>query len=98
MSNEEIAAAIADVENRAKSNTHRLDKMEERQDNLDKLVTAVAGVQKDLEHTQQDVGEIKSNVKAMMDAPRKHWDAAVVAIITGVVSALIGAVMALVLK
>lgn len=98
MSNEEIAAAIADVESRAKSNTHRLDKMEERQDNLDKLVTAVAGVQKDLEHTQQDVGEIKSNVKAMMDAPRKHWDAAVVAIITGVVSALIGAVMALVLK
>lgn len=98
MSNDEIAAAIADVESRAKSNTHRLDKMEERQDNLDKLVTAVAGVQKDLEHTQQDVGEIKSNVKAMMDAPRKHWDAAVVAIITGVVSALIGAVMALVLK
>lgn len=98
MSNDEIAAAIADVESRAKSNTHRLDKMEKRQDNLDKLVTAVAGVQKDLEHTQQDVGEIKSNVKAMMDAPRKHWDAAVVAIITGVVSALIGAVMALVLK
>lgn len=98
MSNDEIAAAIADVESRAKSNTHRLDKMEKRQDNLDKLVAAVAGVQKDLEHTQQDVGEIKSNVKAMMDAPRKHWDAAVVAIITGVVSALIGAVMALVLK
>lgn len=98
MSNEEIAAAIADVENRAKSNTHRLDKMEERQDNLDKLVTAVAGVQKDLEHTQQDVGEIKSNVKAMMDAPRKHWDAAVVAIITGIVSALVGAAMALIIK
>ena len=46
MSNDEIAAAIADVESRAKSNTHRLDKMEERQDNLDKLVAAVAGVQK----------------------------------------------------
>ena len=44
MSNEEIAAAIADVESRAKSNTHRLDKMEERQNNLDKLVAAVAGV------------------------------------------------------
>lgn len=98
MNNEDLAVTLADVESRAKSNAHRLDKMEERQDNLDKLVTAVAGVQKDLEHTQQDVGEIKSNVKAMMDAPRKHWDAAVVAIITGVVSALIGAVMALVLK
>ena len=98
MNNEDLAVTLADVDARARSNTHRLDKMEERQDNLDKLVTAVAGVQKDLEHTQQDVGEIKSNVKAMMDAPRKHRDAAVVAIITGVVSALIGAVMALVLK
>lgn len=98
MNNEELAVTLADVDARAKSNTHRLDKMEERQDNLDKLVAAVAGVQKDLEHTQQDVGEIKSNVKAMMDAPRKHLDAAVVAIITGIISALIGAVMALVLK
>lgn len=98
MSNEEIAAAIADVENRAKSNTHRLDKMEERQDNLDKLVAAVAGVQKDLEHTQGDVAEIKGDVKAMMEVPKKHWDAAIVAMITGIVSALVGAAMALIIK
>lgn len=70
MSNDEIAAAIADVESRAKSNTHRLDKMEKRQDNLDKLVAAVAGVQKDLEHTQGDVAEIKGDVKAMMEGPK----------------------------
>ena len=95
MSNEDIAAAIADVESRAKSNTHRLDKMEERQDNLDKLV---AGVQKDLEHTQGDVAEIKGDVKAMMEGPKKHWDAAIVAIITGIVSALVGAAMALIIK
>lgn len=98
MTNEEIAIAIADVDNRARSNTHRLDKMEERQDNLDKLVAAVAGVQKDLEHTQGDVAEIKGDVKAMMEAPKKHWDAAIVAVVTGVVSAIIGAVMALVIK
>lgn len=98
MSNEEIAAAIADVESRAKSNTHRLDKMEERQNNLDKLVAAVAGVQKDLERTQGDVAEIKGDVKAMMEDPKKHWDAAIVAIITGIVSALVGAAMALIIK
>lgn len=98
MSNEEIAAAIAEVENRAKSNTHRLDKMEERQDNLDKLVAAVAGVQKDLEHTQGDVAEIKGDVKAMMEGPKNHWDAAIVAMITGIVSALVGAAMALIIK
>lgn len=98
MNNEDLAVTLADVDARARSNTHRLDKMEERQDNLDKLVTAVAGVQKDLEHTQQDVGEIKGDVKAMMEDPKKHWDAAIVAIITGIVSALVGAAMALIIK
>lgn len=66
MTNEEIAKALAEIDSRCKSNTHRLDKQEQRQDNLDKLVTAVAGMQKDLEHTQGDVQEIKGDVKAMM--------------------------------
>lgn len=98
MTNEEIVGALHDIDNRSRSNTHRLDKMEERQDNLDKLVAAVAGVQKDLEHTQGDVAEIKGDVKSMMETPQKHWDAAMMAVVTGIVSAIIGAVMALILK
>ena len=37
---EDIAVKVAEIEQRSKSNTHRLDKVEERQDNLDKLVPA----------------------------------------------------------
>lgn len=98
MTNEEIAAAIAETDSRSRSNAHRLDKMEKRQDNLDKLVTAVAGMQKDLEHTQGDVKEIKGDVKAMMETPRKRWDTVISVIITAIVSALVGAVLALILK
>lgn len=98
MTNEEMAAAIAEVDSRSKSNTHRLDKIEERQDNLDKLVTAVSSLQKDVEYTTKDVGEIKADVKTLMDEPGKRWDAVVAAILTAVVGALIGAVMALILK
>ena len=98
MTNEEIAAAIAEIDSRSRSNTHRLDKMEQRQDNLDKLISAVAGVQKDLEHTQGDVEEIKGDVKAMMDGPRKHWSSLIRAMITGVAGALVGALMTLILK
>ena len=98
MTNEEIAAAIAETDSRSRSNTHRLDKMEQRQDNLDKLVTAVAGMQKDLEHTQGDVQEIKGDVKAMMETPKKRWDTVISVIITAIVSALVGAVLALILK
>lgn len=98
MTTEEIAAAIAETDSRSRSNSHRLDKMEKRQDNLDKLVTAVAGMQKDLEHTQGDVKEIKGDVKAMMETPRKRWDTVISVIITAIVSALVGAVLALILK
>ena len=98
MTNEEIAAAIAETDSRSRSNTHRLDKMEQRQDNLDKLLTAVAGMQKDLEHTQGDVQEIKGDVKAMMETPKKRWDTVVSTILTAIVSAIIGAALALILK
>lgn len=98
MTTEEMAAAIAETDSRCRSNTHRLDKMEERQDNLDKLVSAVSGLQKDMEYTTKDVGEIKTDVKTLMDGPRNRWNAIVNTIITGIVGVLIGAVMALVIK
>lgn len=98
MTTEGIAASIADIDSRAKSNTHRLDKLEERQDNLDKLVSAVAGMQKDLEHTQGDVREIKSDVKAIMDTPRKRWDTVITVALTAIVSAIVGAALALIIR
>ncbi|MGM9640520.1 MAG: hypothetical protein ACI3V3_04060 [Faecousia sp.] len=98
MGADEIAIHVQQIEDRARSNTKRLDKLEQRQDNLDKLVSAVAGMQKDLEHTQGDVAEIKGDVKAMMDGPRKHWSSLIRAMITGVAGALVGALMTLILK
>lgn len=98
MGADEIAIHVQQIEDRARSNTKRLDKLEQRQDNLDKLISAVAGMQKDLEHTQGDVEEIKGDVKAMMDGPRKHWSSLIRAMITGVAGALVGALMTLILK
>lgn len=62
------------VEDRAKSNTHRLDEVEKRQDNLDELVASVAVFAKEQEHIQQDVKEIKADVKALTDKPGKRWE------------------------
>lgn len=98
MGADEIAIHVQQIEDRARSNTKRLDKLEQRQDNLDKLISAVAGMQKDLEHTQGDVQEIKGDVKAMMETPKKRWDTVISVIITAIVSAIIGAALALILK
>ena len=62
------------VEDRAKSNTHRLEEVEKRQDNLDELVASVAVFAKEQEHIQADVQEIKADVKALTDKPGKRWD------------------------
>ncbi len=98
MTMEEVAAAIAGADSRSRANAHRLDKLERRQDDLDKLVTCVAGMQKDLEHTQADVREIKGNVKTILATPGKHWNTLVTAIITGLAGALVGAAMTAILR
>lgn len=97
MTMEEMAVAIAETESRSRANARRLDKVEKRQDNLQDLVTCVAGIQKDLEHTQGDVKEIKTDVKVLMDQPGRNWTSLVTAVITGAAGAVVGAVLTMVL-
>ena len=77
------------VEDRAKSNTNRLDHMEERQDNLDKLVSSVAAMANEQEHIKTDVTEIKTDVKALTEKSGKRWDGMVDKVIWAVLAALI---------
>lgn len=88
-----MAVKVAEVEQRSKSNTHRLDKIEERQDNLDRLVSSVAALANEQEHIKDDVTEIKTDVKSLTEKPAKRWDAVVGAIITGIVGFIIAWVL-----
>lgn len=90
---EDIAVRVTEVDQRTKSNTHRIDKLEERQDNLDRLVASVSLLASEQEHIKDDVTEIKADVKALTEKPGKRWDAVVAAIITGVVAFVLGMVL-----
>ena len=90
---EDIAVKVAEIEQRSKSNTHRLDKVEERQDNLDKLVSSVEVLATRQETVETDVKEIKTDVKSLTERPGKRWDIIVGAIITGVVSFIVAWVL-----
>lgn len=72
---EDVAAKLASLEQREKSNTHRIDKIEERQDNLEKLTDTISVLANEQEHIKSDVGEIKADVKTLTDKPGKRWDA-----------------------
>lgn len=88
MTNEEMKQ-LTEVEQRSRSNTHRIDKLEERQDNLDKLVASVAVMATEQEHIKEDVTEIKSGVKALTEKPGKRWESLVEKLIWAVAAALV---------
>ncbi len=84
------AVKLAEIEQWCKSNTHRIDDLEVRQDNLDKLATTMSVMANEQEHIKTDVVEIKSNVKKLMDKPAKYWDTVVGLIISGVAGYVLG--------
>ena len=84
---------IVEVEQRSKSNTHRIDRLEARMDEQDRLLQAIYGLQKDVEHTKSDVSEIKVSLRRVIEKPGKRWDGVVTAIITALISVLVGAAL-----
>lgn len=78
------------VEERSKSNTHRIEEIEKRQDDLDELVSTVKVLALREENVENDVKEIKSDVKGIAEKPAKRWDELVKQIISIVAAALIG--------
>lgn len=91
---EDMAVKVAEIEQRSKSNSHRLDKVEERQDNLDKLVASVEVLATRQETVETDVKEIKTDVKALTEKPAKRWDGIADKLIWAVLAAVLGFVLA----
>ena len=81
---------LTEVEERSKSNSHRLDDMEKRQDNLDELVSTVKVLAVREENVENDVKEIKNDVKVLTTKPAKRWDNLVDKIIMTIAAAIVG--------
>ena len=89
----EFEHRLTEVEARSKSNCHRLDEMEKRQDNLDDLVSTVKVLADREERVEDDVKEIKNDVKTIKDKPGKRWDAIFDKIVWAVLAAIIAFVL-----
>ena len=86
----DIIKELTETTARSKSNTKRIDRLEERQDKLEALTNAMAVVQTRQEQIETDVGEIKTDVKTLMEKPAKRWDALIAAIFTAVAGFVLG--------
>ena len=81
---------LTGVEERAKSNSHRLDEVEKRQDNLDELVSTVKVLAVREESVENDVKEIKTDVKKLTDKPGQRWDGMISEIIKLLIAGVVG--------
>lgn len=80
------------VEQRCKSNGHRIDKIEEQQEALNKLATSVALMTQEQKDIKEDILEMKKDVKSLTSLPAKRWNDVVEKIVWLVIG---GAVVAL---
>ena len=85
---------LAEVEARSQSNTHRLDTVEKRQDDLEELVSTVKVLAVREEKVESDVKEIKSDVKTLTELPSKRWNGVIDKIITTIIAAVLGFLLA----
>lgn len=85
---------LVKVEDRAQSNTHRIDELEKRQDNLDELVGTVKVLAVREQAVENDVKEIKADVKSLTEKPAKRYESIVEKIIYLIVAAVIGFLLA----
>lgn len=85
---------LTEVEERTKANSHRIDDLEKRQDNLDDLVGTVKVLAVREENVEINVKEIKSDVKSLTGKSGRRWDNIVDKIITTVVAAVIAFLLA----
>lgn len=90
----EMEHRLTVVEDRSKSNTHRLDELEKRQDDLDELVGTVKVLAVREENVENDVKEIKNDVKTLTSKPGQRWESLVSQIITIIVAAVAGFILA----
>ena len=88
-----IEHRLTEVEDRSKSNVKRLDALEKRQDNLDELVGTVKVLAVREEQVENDVKEIKSDVKSLTEKPAKRWDSLIEKILTVLIGAVLGLIL-----
>ena len=77
MTNEDIAVKLTDHENEIGSLKHRMSAVEADQEALRELTGSVRELTVEQSHLKTGVGEIKADVKTMLDKPAKRWESLV---------------------
>ena len=84
-----IQAKIVEIDQRSKSNTHRINDLEEDNRALHQLATSVEVLATKQEAIEANVSEIKDDVKSLKAIPGGKWEALVKTILTALAGGLV---------
>ena len=95
-----IEHRLTDVENRAKSNTHRLDKLEPIVDEIHTMSNTMVQLVQEVKHTNETVNNLDAKVERtdsrvddMERAPAKEWGNTKRPVINTIIGAIVGFIL-----
>ena len=101
MTSEDMAVKVAELEHRAKSNTRRIDKLEQQTEAIQSLATSVEVMVKEQSHQTEAIERIEKNVEkldgkveVLEHKPSKRLDGIMEKVAITIISALIGFILA----
>lgn len=94
MTDQELEHRLTEVEDRAKTNTGRLDEVERRQNHLEELVVSVKVLAIRQENVESNVKEIKKTVNELAGKPGRRWESIVEKVLLTAIGAIILYIMA----
>lgn len=87
--NEEQLKTLVACEQRSKSNTYRIDKLEKQYEVLNKLTTSVEVMATKLETMNTSLKEVSKTVSEQAAKPGRRWEAIVEKVLLVIVSAVV---------
>ena len=91
---EHMGVKLAEVEQRARSNTRRIEALERGQEMLGRLTTSVEVMVQEQRHIRENVSELSEKLDTMEQKPLRRYEAVAEKVLLVVVSALITWVLA----
>lgn len=94
MFGKKLEVQVAEVEARCKSNGRRLDDVERKLEDNERMLSSIAVIAKRQDDMDGDIKEIKSDVKSLTSKPAKRWDSVVEKVMLTAAGAVVAYILA----
>lgn len=79
---EDLREKVAHLEEREKSNTHRIDNLENKVEDIHELASSVKLMASEMKAMREDVNSMDNRLKVVEEKPAKNWNNLIKTIVT----------------